>query len=116
MVGQTHRTLLTVSLLQSTGGTEGSSLVPELTLLAGQAGGQVREVRHHRPVKRSPEAEPGAGGSGVVTFSVTASLDTLRQKLLWSLQNSNRNVTEPGRREKEELMNILHFYRLGDRT
>ena len=71
---------------------------------------------HHQTVKRSPEADPGAGSGGVVTFSVTASLDTLRQKLLWSLQNSNRNVTEPGRREREEIMNILHFYRRADRT
>ena len=44
----------------------------------------------HQLVKRSPDADP-AGSNGVVTFSVTASLDTLRQKLLWSLHN-NRNV------------------------
>ena len=78
------------TLFQTTGGTEGSPLEPELSLLAGQA-----VQAHHRAVKRSPEAEPGAGGNGVVTFSVTASLDTLRQKLLWSLQNNNRNVTGP---------------------
>ena len=70
--------------LQATGGTEGSPLGPSPSLFTGD---------HHSLVKRSPEPEPGAGGGGVVTFSVTASLDTLRQKLLWSLQNNNRNVT-----------------------
>ena len=80
------------TFLQSSGGTEGSSLVPPRSLLT---------LGHHQTVKRSPEADPGAGGSGVVTFSVTASLDTLRQKLLWSLQNSNRNVTECRAGERE---------------
>ena len=71
--------------LQATGGTEGSPLGPSLNLFSGG---------RQSLVKRSPEPEPGAGGGGVVTFSVTASLDTLRQKLLWSLQNNNRNVTQ----------------------
>ena len=62
-------------------------------------------------VKRSPDAEPGAGGGGVVTFSVTASLDTLRQKLLWSLQNSNRNVTLPTRRDSWKIIIILQAER-----
>ena len=82
---QPHTSLTTI--LQTTGGTEGSSLVPSRSLLT--LGGH----QDHQTIKRSPEAEPGTGGGGVVTFSVTASLDTLRQKLLWSLQNSNRHVT-----------------------
>merc|ERR1712106_996664 len=39
----------------------------------------------HHLSKRDPSADPGG-----VSLSVTANMDTLRQRLLWSLQNNHR--------------------------
>ena len=64
----------------------------------------------HQLVKRSPDADPAGGSNGVVTFSVTASLDTLRQKLLWSLHN-NRNV-----RSGQEKEDNIHSLQVGRTT
>ena len=41
----------------------------------------------HHLSKRDPSADPGG-----VSLSVTANMDTLRQRLLWSLQNNHRQV------------------------
>ena len=38
--------------------------------------------------KRSPSADPGG-----VSLSVTANMDTLRNRLLWSLQNNHKQVS-----------------------
>ena len=38
--------------------------------------------------KRTPSADPGG-----VSLSVTANMDTLRSRLLWSLQNNHRQVS-----------------------
>ena len=57
------------------------------------------------PLKRSPapaaapDASPGSG----VSFSVTASIDSLRQKLLWSLHNN-----------KQQESNIFKYLRSSD--
>ena len=42
----------------------------------------------HHLSKRDPSADPGG-----VSLSVTANMDTLRQRLLWSLQNNHRQVS-----------------------
>ena len=42
----------------------------------------------HSLGKRSPSADPGG-----VSLSVKANMDTLRNRLLWSLQNNHKQVS-----------------------
>merc|ERR1712098_413013 len=46
-----------------------------------------RRATPHLVGKRAPAADPGG-----VSLSVTANMDTLRNRLLWSLQNNHRQI------------------------
>ena len=59
------------------------------------------------PLKRSPAPEANPGGNSGVSFSVTASIDSLRQKLLWSLHNREQQQARISVLERQNNLLLL---------
>ena len=65
--------------------------------------GLFHQVLVKGPSKRSPDADPGG-----VSLSVTANMDTLRERLLWSLKNNHRQVERP--KKGYLMLSTLYYY------